>query len=91
MCCRSVIALILVAFLIEGRIALTDGRTLTGIIMNETAGSVTLRRPQDQEDMVLHSQIDEINSSGKSLIPEGVEKEILPQDLADLLAHLLKR
>ena len=91
MCCRPVIALILVALLIEGRIALTDGRTLTGVITNETASSVTRCRPQGQEDVVPRSQIEEINSSGKSPIPEGVEKEVSPQDLADLLAHLLKR
>jgi len=76
---------------LEYIVALTDGRTLTGVITNETASSVTLRRPQGQEDVVLRSQIDEINSSGKSLMPEGVEKKVSPQDLADLLGYLLKR
>ena len=65
--------------------------TLTGVFTNETAGSVTLRRPQGQEDVMLRSQIEEVTSSGESLMPEGVEKKVTPQDLADLLAHLLKR
>lgn len=76
---------------LEYVVALKDGRTLTGVITGETAGSVTLRRPQGQEDVVLRSQIEELNSSGKSLMPEGVEKKVSTQDLADLLAHLLKR
>jgi putative membrane-bound dehydrogenase-like protein len=65
----------------------SDGRTLSGIITAETATTVTLRRA-DGVDVVLRSRIEELRSSGVSLMPEGVEKSIPPNDMADLLAFL---
>ena len=66
----------------------TDGRTLTGMIAAETATSITLKRAEDQSDTVLRIDIDELQSTGLSLMPEGLEKEIDPQALADLIAYL---
>src|SRR5439155_18716552 len=51
-----------------------NGRSLTGIIVAETASSVTLRRAENQSDVVLRQDIDEVVSSGVSLMPEGLEK-----------------
>lgn len=67
-----------------------DGRTLTGMIAAETATSVTLRRAEGASDTVLRSDIDELQSTGMSLMPEGVEKDLGKQDLADLIEFLLK-
>lgn len=67
-----------------------DGRTLTGMIAAETATSVTLRRAEGSSDTVLRVNIDELQSTGMSLMPEGVEKDLGKQDLADLLEFLLK-
>ncbi len=64
------------------------GRSLTGLIATETATSVTLRRAQKEESTILRDQIDEIRSSGKSLMPEGLEKQLTKQMLADLIAFL---
>lgn len=66
-----------------------DGRTLTGMIAAETATSVTLRRAEAASDTVLRVNIDELQSTGLSLMPEGIEKELSKQDLADLLEFLL--
>ena len=38
---------------------------------------------------MLRSQIDEMTASGQSLMPEGLEKDLKPQDLADLIAFLV--
>ena len=38
--------------------------------------------------MLLRSQIEEMAASGQSLMPEGVEKDLKPGDLADLIAFL---
>jgi putative heme-binding domain-containing protein len=65
-----------------------NGRTYSGIISAETASSVTLRRGDGQEDTLLRSQIDAMASTGQSLMPEGLEKTITKQDMADLLAFL---
>jgi putative heme-binding domain-containing protein len=65
-----------------------NGRSLSGIITAETATSVTLRRAEGQSDTVLRQDIDTIESSGVSLMPEGLEKAINVQDMADLLLFL---
>jgi putative heme-binding domain-containing protein len=72
-------------------VRLTDGRVLTGLIAAETDAGLTLRRAQNQEDTILRSEIDDITSSGKSLMPEGVEQKITPQEMADLISYLRQR
>ncbi len=65
-----------------------DQRVLTGAIAAETASSVTLRRAENQTDTVLRQDIDVIQSTGQSLMPEGLEKDISVQQLADLIDFL---
>ena len=55
---------------LEYVVRLSDGRVLTGLIAGETDAGLTLRRAQNQEDNILRSEIEEIASSGKSLMPE---------------------
>jgi putative membrane-bound dehydrogenase-like protein len=69
-------------------IATRDGRVLNGIVANESATAVTLRRQDGKEDVLLRSQIEEMTSLGQSLMPEGIEKDLKPRDLADLIAFL---
>jgi putative heme-binding domain-containing protein len=69
-------------------VATVDGRILSGLVSTESATAVTLRRQDGKEDVLLRSQIDEMTSSGQSLMPEGVEKDLKPGDLADLIAFL---
>lgn len=66
-----------------------DGRTLTGMIGAETATSITLVRAENQTDTVLRSEIESLESTGASLMPEGLEKDLSPQAMADLIAYLL--
>ncbi|MBI3837513.1 MAG: HEAT repeat domain-containing protein, partial [Planctomycetia bacterium] len=65
-----------------------SGRTITGVITAETANSVTLSRDKGVTETILKQNIDQIRSTGKSLMPEGLEKTVDPQGLADLLAFL---
>jgi putative membrane-bound dehydrogenase-like protein len=65
-----------------------DGRVLTGILAGETASSVTLKRAEGQTDVVLRKDIDDITSTGVSLMPDGLEKNISVQEMADLLRFL---
>jgi putative membrane-bound dehydrogenase-like protein len=64
------------------------GRLYSGVLAAETATSVTLRREQGAEDTILRKDIDEMAASAKSLMPEGLEKEVSVQDLADLIGYL---
>jgi len=65
-----------------------SGAVLSGFIASQTASSLTLRRGQGQEDIVLRQDIDEMKSSGVSLMPEGLEKNLPVQGMADLIAFL---
>ncbi|MCS7158975.1 MAG: c-type cytochrome [Gemmatales bacterium] len=65
-----------------------SGRVYTGIIVSETATAITLRRSEGAQDTLLRSEIELIQSTGKSLMPEGFEKQLTPQDVADLIAWL---
>lgn len=65
-----------------------EGRILNGIIAAETATTITLRRAEGKQDIVERSTIDELISSGKSMMPEGLEKDVDKQQLADLLAFI---
>jgi putative membrane-bound dehydrogenase-like protein len=69
-------------------VVLNDGRIVTGMIASQTPSSITLRRDQNMSATVLRKDIDEIKSSGKSLMPEGLEKKIKLQEMADLLEFL---
>ncbi|MCI0376041.1 MAG: c-type cytochrome [Gemmataceae bacterium] len=65
-----------------------SGRSLTGLLAAENASSVTLKRAEGQTDVILRQDIDEIQSTGISLMPEALEKTISVQDMADLLQFL---
>jgi putative membrane-bound dehydrogenase-like protein len=65
-----------------------DGRSMTGMIAAETATSVTLKRAENASDTVLRINIDQLESTRLSLMPEGVEKQLDQQAMADLIAYL---
>jgi putative membrane-bound dehydrogenase-like protein len=67
---------------------LTDGRTLTGIVANETASSITIVQGNNVRDIVLRSEIKSLRSSKLSMMPEGLEQGMTLQDLADLMAYV---
>lgn len=66
-----------------------DGRSVTGLIAGETANSITLKRADEATDTIERADIDELRSSGMSIMPEGLEKQIDPAAMADLLAYLM--
>jgi putative heme-binding domain-containing protein len=70
------------------QIVTKKGQTFSGLIAADTASSVTLRRGEKAEDTILRDQIDEIQATGKSVMPEGLEMQISKQDVADLIAYL---
>jgi putative membrane-bound dehydrogenase-like protein len=65
-----------------------NGRTYTGILAEQTSTSISLKREKDAVDTLLRSNIEELSSTGKSLMPEGLEKKLSRQDMADLIAYL---
>lgn len=72
-----------------GVVVLTnDGRTLSGILAEENAEMVRLRQAEGREENIPRADVELVRSTGKSLMPEGLEAVLKPQDLADLIAFL---
>ncbi|MFO0821610.1 MAG: c-type cytochrome [Gemmataceae bacterium] len=65
-----------------------DERVLTGIVIAETPTSITLRRAEGAEDVILRTNLSLFRATTLSLMPVGLEKELKPQDVADLFAYL---
>ena len=65
-----------------------SGQVSSGLLVEETSASLKLRRAEGTEETVLRSEVDELRSSGRSLMPEGLEQTLGVQDMADLLAYL---
>ncbi|MFN9970070.1 MAG: hypothetical protein ACK58T_09250, partial [Phycisphaerae bacterium] len=68
-----------------------DGRTLNGLLVSETPEMVVLRQPEGQQQSIRRSDLEELRSTTRSLMPEGVEKDIDVQQMADLLEFLKTR
>ena len=65
-----------------------DGQVHTGIIASETASSITLKQPENKTLQILRSDIDSMRSTGLSLMPVGLEKNISVQEMADLISYI---
>jgi putative membrane-bound dehydrogenase-like protein len=65
-----------------------DGRTLTGILARDTPSSILLRRSKNEEDTVPRSEIKELRAAGTSSMPDGMEKDITIDEMADLIAYI---
>jgi putative membrane-bound dehydrogenase-like protein len=69
-------------------VATKDGRVLSGIIASETATSITLRRAEAAEDTLLRCDIEAIQATGQSLMPEGLERNMTQAEMVDLVEFL---
>ena len=66
-----------------------DERELTGILTSESPNSISLRLAGGAEEQILRSNLKQLTSSGRSLMPEGFESGLKPQDLADIISFVL--
>lgn len=69
-------------------VATSDGQIRTGLIAEERPELIRLRRPEGIGDVISRGDVEAIRSTGLSLMPEGFERVLSPQDLADLIAYL---
>jgi putative heme-binding domain-containing protein len=69
-------------------IATQDGRVLTGLLVEEGADHYLLKLQGGKVETIPRSQVDEMKTVSVSLMPEGLENQMSPQELADLFAFL---
>ncbi|MCA9034027.1 MAG: neutral/alkaline non-lysosomal ceramidase N-terminal domain-containing protein [Planctomycetaceae bacterium] len=65
-----------------------QGQSFSGLMVSETSTSITLRQQEGKEIVFLRNELEEIKATGKSVMPEGLEKDLTRQELADILAYL---
>lgn len=69
-------------------IILNDGRVLSGVITAETATSLTLGDNKGESTTILRTDIETLQRTGRSLMPEGLEKQVSAEDLAGVFEWL---
>jgi putative membrane-bound dehydrogenase-like protein len=65
-----------------------SGSISTGILAGETTTSVTLKKPGGAIESTLRSEIEELRYTGKTLMPEGFDRLMTPEELAQLIGFL---
>lgn len=73
---------------VQYTVVLTDGRIHTGLLATESANSITLKTAEGKAVDILRADLDEIASTGESLMPEGLERDLPPQSVADIMAFI---
>jgi putative membrane-bound dehydrogenase-like protein len=73
---------------VEYQATTLDGRVIVGVLASETATGITLRGQQGKEETILRGDLEWLRGTTKSLMPEGLEKDIPKRQMADLLAYL---
>jgi hypothetical protein len=61
---------------------------ISGVVAGETPTAVTLRGSENKTTTVLRVDIEDIHSTGKSLMPEGLEKVIDKKSMVNLIGFL---
>jgi putative heme-binding domain-containing protein len=81
------------AAIIEGyrvsTLLLADGRSLTGLVLDDTPDSVRVIDVEGRSTNVRKDQIETRAVQPVSLMPAGYERTLTPEELADLVAFLL--
>jgi putative heme-binding domain-containing protein len=70
-------------------VATTDGRVLTGLVVENSDQRIVLKVQGGKLETVAKGEVEESRQSEVSLMPEGIEKQLKPQEIADLFAFLL--
>jgi putative heme-binding domain-containing protein len=65
-----------------------DGRVLTGLVAEESDARVVLKTQGGKLETIARGDVAEMTTSRLSLMPEDLEKQLKPQELADLFALL---
>jgi putative heme-binding domain-containing protein len=66
----------------------TRGRTLTGLLVEDSPARVVLKVQGGKQEVVARKDIEKVEVSKLSMMPEGIEKQLKPQEIADLMAFL---
>lgn len=66
-----------------------DGRIVTGLLVEDSDQRVVLKLQGGKLETIARADVDALKVSELSLMPEGLEKQLQPQEIADLFAFIL--
>jgi putative heme-binding domain-containing protein len=66
----------------------TDGKVVSGLLIKETVDKMYLSSAEGVVQSVPYREIEEARYSDTSLMPEGVDKLLKPEEIADIVAYL---
>jgi putative heme-binding domain-containing protein len=66
----------------------SDGRTFTGVIVAKTDKEIVIRDAQDKETRLQVVEVEQTIPQPQSIMPEGLLRDLMPQQAADLLDYL---
>lgn len=69
-------------------VSLADGRTITGVVAERSNDGIVLLDAEARRHVIAAGEIDRRRESDVSLMPDGLWRDLSPQDLADLVAYL---
>ena len=69
-------------------VEMKSGETIQGLIATETPSALTIRNYGGQETVIARQNIKSLKALGMSVMPAGLEGQITPEDMADLLVFL---
>jgi putative membrane-bound dehydrogenase-like protein len=69
-------------------VATTDGRVVTGLLVEETPQRVVLKTQGGKLETIPRTELDALKNSNLSLMPEDLEKQLSQPELVDLFAFL---
>ena len=75
---------------INHRVETKNGEVHMGVVDSETDQFIVIKKMGGEKVTVNKSDVKKFTSLGTSLMPEGLEGSINPQEMADLLAFLQK-
>ncbi len=67
---------------------LDTGEILSGILVSESANSVTIKQANGMLRSIARGEIEKLQNSSKSFMPEGLEETISIQEMSDLIEFL---
>jgi putative heme-binding domain-containing protein len=65
-----------------------DGRVVTGLLAEDSEQRVTLKVQGGKLETIAREEVVAMKTSELSLMPEGIEKQLQPQEIADLFAFI---
>jgi putative membrane-bound dehydrogenase-like protein len=69
--------------------ALTDGRVITGVRAAETEQTVTLGDQDGRRHTIPKADIEALTRQSQTIMPDGLEKRLTPEEFVDLVAYLV--